>query len=53
MTKVFKAFTKNENGATAIEYGLIASLMAAAVLAAFVLLQPALVGLFTKIAGEL
>jgi len=53
MTKALKVFTKDESGATAIEYGLIASLMAAAVLAAFVLLGPALTTLFTNIASDL
>ncbi len=31
MTELFKQFAKNEDGATAIEYGLIASLIAVAI----------------------
>jgi len=34
MTKLFARFVKNESGATAIEYGLIAALIALAIMAA-------------------
>ena len=44
-------FVRDEDGITAIEYGLIAAAMAAAVTAAFALLTPALSGAFTKIAA--
>jgi len=33
MTKLFARFLKNESGATAIEYGLIAALIAVAIMA--------------------
>lgn len=33
MTKLFARFVKNESGATAIEYGLIAALIALAIMA--------------------
>lgn len=32
MMKIFRKFRKNENGATAIEYGLIAALIAVAII---------------------
>ena len=44
-------FVRDEDGITAIEYGLIAAAMAAAVTAAFALLTPALSGAFSKIAA--
>lgn len=43
----------DRRGATAIEYSLIAALMAVAVIAAFAVLGPALEGIFTDIAGQL
>ncbi len=46
-------FVKDESGATAIEYGLIAAGMAVAVLAAMAVLGPAIEGLFEDIAGKL
>ncbi|MQA22283.1 Flp family type IVb pilin [Rugamonas rivuli] len=45
-----KVFAHDEEGITAIEYGLIAATMVAAVSAAFVLLGPALKTAFTTIA---
>lgn len=44
---------KNEEGATAIEYGLIAALISIAIIAGATLLGDALNDLFTEIAGEL
>lgn len=44
-----KAFASDEDGITAIEYGLIAATMVAAVVAAFTLLGPALETAFGKI----
>ena len=40
MTTLFRRFANDESGATAIEYGLIAALMATAVIAAIGLLSP-------------
>jgi len=48
-----KAFAADERGVTAIEYGLIAALMAAAVGTAFALLGPALKTAFTTIASTI
>ena len=46
-----KAFVSDEEGITAIEYGLIAAVMAAAIAGIFGLLTTALETGFTKIAG--
>lgn len=48
-----KAFAADERGVTAIEYGLIAALMAAAIGTAFALLGPALKTAFTAISTTL
>jgi pilus assembly protein Flp/PilA len=40
------SFIESEDGATAIEYGLIAALIAVALIAAFVIFGDALLGLF-------
>ncbi|HEX5344485.1 MAG TPA: Flp family type IVb pilin [Duganella sp.] len=48
-----KEFARDEDGITAIEYGLIAAVMAAAVGAAFGLLKPALITAFTDIASKI
>jgi pilus assembly protein Flp/PilA len=53
MKKIFARFAKDESGATAIEYGLIAALMAVVVIAAITILSPALQGTFTGIATTL
>jgi pilus assembly protein Flp/PilA len=45
--------TGEEKGATAVEYGLIIGLMAVVLIAAFVVLGPALETLFTDVAGEM
>ena len=50
---LFKNFAKDESGATAIEYGLIAALMAVAVIAAISLLGPQLNSAFTSIGTTL
>ncbi|MFY9287235.1 MAG: Flp family type IVb pilin [Alphaproteobacteria bacterium] len=42
-------FLKKEEGATAIEYGLIASLIAVAIVGVLVTLGPALSGVFTTV----
>nr|QOL00404.1 hypothetical protein [uncultured organism] len=50
---MLKKFANDENGATAIEYGLIAALVALGIVAALGTLQSGLSGLFTKVAGSL
>lgn len=50
---LFKKFAADESGATAIEYGLIAALMAVIVIAAVSLLGPSLTGTFTDISTSL
>lgn len=50
---LFKNFAKDESGATAIEYGLIAALMAVIVIAAINILGPALTGAFTDVGTTL
>lgn len=45
-----KEFARDEDGITAIEYGLIAATMVAAVVAAFGVLTPALTTAFSDIA---
>jgi pilus assembly protein Flp/PilA len=47
------SFTKKEDGATAIEYGLIAALIAVAIIAAVTLLGTSLSDLFNTVSGEL
>jgi pilus assembly protein Flp/PilA len=44
---------KQEEGATAIEYGLIASLIAVAIVGVLVTLGPALKGVFTTVQNNL
>jgi pilus assembly protein Flp/PilA len=51
MMKIFRKFRKNESGATAIEYALIAALMATVVIGAFTVLGGAITEKFTSI-GE-
>ena len=46
-------FAKDESGATAIEYGLIAALIAVGIITAATLLGNSLSGLFNRIAGRL
>ena len=50
---LFKNFAKDESGATAIEYGLIAALMAVIVIAAVGLLGPSLMGTFPNVSTSL
>ncbi len=52
MSKIIR-FLKNEDGATAIEYGLIASLIAVAIVGALLALGPALSATFNKVTGNL
>ena len=53
MTNLFARFAKDESGATAIEYGLIAALIAVVVIAGATTLGTNLSALFTRIAGKL
>jgi pilus assembly protein Flp/PilA len=48
-----KAFASDEQGITAIEYGLIAATMVAAVVAAFAFLTPVLQDAFESIGGKI
>ena len=51
MSKLFARFVKNESGATAIEYGLIAALIALAIMVGAGSLGNALDNQFGRIAG--
>jgi pilus assembly protein Flp/PilA len=53
MKKFVSRFAKDESGATAIEYGLIAALMAVILIAAFATLGPALQNAFGGISAVL
>jgi len=52
MQKFMKSFVADESGATAIEYGLIAALIAVGIIAAGGLLGNTLSDQFNNIAGE-
>jgi pilus assembly protein Flp/PilA len=49
----FSRFLKDESGATAIEYGLIAALVGVAIIAALGVLEDGLTALFESIGGTL
>lgn len=49
----FTRFMKNEEGATAIEYGLIASLISVAIVVALSLLGPKLAATFDTVSSKL
>lgn len=49
MTKFVSRFIKDESGATAIEYGLIAALMAVAIITCLTAFGPQMKGAFTRI----
>lgn len=53
MTNVFKRFVKDESGATAIEYGLIAALVAVVAIAGMTILGNKLSALLSFIGGKL
>jgi pilus assembly protein Flp/PilA len=53
MTTMFKRFAADQSGATAIEYGLIASLIAVAVITALTSLGTSLSGTLKKVASNL
>lgn len=53
MTKLFARFVKDESGATAIEYGLIAALISVALITGATTLGGALNDTFQAISGEM
>ncbi len=53
MTKFVTRFLKDESGATAIEYGLIAALIAVVIAGAVTVLGTKLSGVFNSIQGQL
>jgi pilus assembly protein Flp/PilA len=53
MIKTFKSFLANESGATAIEYGLIASLIAVTIITAVSTLGNKLSTTFSEVASNL
>jgi pilus assembly protein Flp/PilA len=53
MKNMISRFKKDESGATAIEYGLIAGLVSVVIVTALVLLGPKLAGVFTSITTAL
>ncbi|MGL3608796.1 Flp family type IVb pilin [Rhizobium sp. G187] len=53
MTKIFARFVKDESGATAIEYGLIAALISVALIAGATTLGGALNNQFVSLSGKL
>jgi pilus assembly protein Flp/PilA len=53
MTKAIKKFLNDDNGATAIEYGLIAALIAVAIVAAATFLGGNLSALFSNVANTI
>jgi pilus assembly protein Flp/PilA len=53
MRKLFQNFLKNESGATAIEYGLIAALIAVVIITGVTAVGTSLSTTFTSISGSL
>jgi pilus assembly protein Flp/PilA len=53
MKNLVSRFAKCESGATAIEYGLIASLIGVAIISAVTTTGTKLAGTFTKVQGQL
>jgi pilus assembly protein Flp/PilA len=53
MIKSIKTFVANESGATAIEYGLLASLVAVAIIAAITAVGTKLQNTFNEVANNL
>jgi pilus assembly protein Flp/PilA len=51
--KTIKKFVANESGATAIEYALIASLIAVGIIASLKILGPKLANTFTEVSSNL
>lgn len=53
MTNLFKRFAKDESGATAIEYGLIAAIIAVIIVAVFPIIRGGLNDSFNRISQAL
>ena len=53
MTNLFSRFVKDESGATAIEYGLIAAIVGVGIITALGTLEEGLTGVFTDVSTEL
>ncbi len=53
MQKILKSFAKDESGATAIEYGLLAALIALAIIAGATALGTEIGALFNRVAAQL
>lgn len=53
MKKIFSRLMKDESGATAIEYGLIAALLSVAIIAGATMVGTSLDALFRSISGQL
>jgi len=53
MTKLFTRFLKDESGATAIEYGLIAALISVGIIAGAGTLGTNINSVFNKVAGNM
>lgn len=53
MKNLFSRFADNESGATAIEYGLIAALVAVAIITALTTLGDNLTATFDEVSGKL
>ncbi len=53
MKNVFARFVKDESGATAIEYGLIAALLSVAIIATLQIVREDLVSIYTRISAAL
>jgi pilus assembly protein Flp/PilA len=53
LASVRQRLSREESGATAVEYGLIVGLIAVAIVAALVFLGPQLADLFTSVSDEL
>jgi pilus assembly protein Flp/PilA len=53
MRSIRKSFAQDNTGATAIEYGIIASLIAVVIIAAVTTVGTSLNNLFTEVAGNL
>lgn len=53
MSKFVTRFLKNESGATAIEYGLIAALIAVVLVTAMGLMGDSLAAAFNRVSGQL
>jgi pilus assembly protein Flp/PilA len=53
MRKMLEAFVRDENGATAIEYGLIAALIAVAIIGGVTAVGTSLSSTFTSVSSNL